>query len=157
MHVPLYPRDLLSVLLSYLHGIKKAVLDAPRLTQLKVRQLESRIRALEYSLLLSRIRYDQDKVQTSPDDQMSKVAARIDEIERQIKSLKMQVPRQVEAIREVCGQLESEEERTVIVMYYIGGFHMDEIAEAVGYSMRAAYRIRKRAQEHLDPIVKGRG
>ncbi len=81
----------------------------------------------------------------------------IDGIERQIKSLKMQIPLQVEAIREACGQLESEEERTVIVMYYIGGFHMDEIAEAINYSMRSVYRIRRSALEHLDPIVKGGG
>ncbi|MCI1304883.1 MAG: DUF1492 domain-containing protein [Lachnospiraceae bacterium] len=63
----------------------------------------------------------------------------------------------MDAIREVCGKLESEEERTVIVMYYIDGFHMDEIAEAINYSLKSAYRIRKNALEHLAPIVKGGG
>lgn len=130
------------------------LLAAPRLSLLKIKQLEARIRALEYSLLPSGIRYDQDKVQTSPDDQTSKVMARIDEIERQIEDLKEQIPKQTDAIRKACDQLESEEERTVIVMYYIGGFHMDEIAEAINYSLRTAYRIRRKAQAHLVSIVK---
>ena len=71
--------------------------------------------------------------------------------------MRRKIPKQVDAIREVCGKLESEEECTVIVMYYIGGFHMDEIAEAINYSMRSVYRIRRSALEHLDPIVKGGG
>ena len=59
----------------------------------------------------------------------------------------------MDAIREVCGKLESEEERTVIVMYYIGGFHMDEIAEAMNYALSTVYKLRKQGQHNLDAII----
>ena len=131
------------------------LLAAPRITQYRIKQIESRIRALEFSLLPSGIRYDQDKVQTSPEDQTSKVVTQIDRLERQADEMRQKIPQQVDAIREACVKLESEEERTVIMMYYIGGFHMDEIAEAINYSLKSAYRIRKSALEHLAPIVKG--
>lgn len=130
------------------------LLTAPRTTKNKIKQLEARANALAYTLLPSGIRYDRAKVQTSPDDQLLKVTAKLDEIEREIKKLKGQMLRQVEEIREACNHLEKEEERTVLVMYYIGGFHMDKIAEAIGYSVQSAYRIRKKAQMHLDEVVK---
>ena len=133
------------------------LLAAPRITQYRIKQIESRIRALEFSLLPSGVRYDQDKVQTSPEDQTSKVVTRIDQLERQAEEMRRKIPKQVDTIREVCGKLESEEERTVIVMYYIGGFHMGEIAEAMNYVLSTVYKLRKQGQHNLDAIIRGMG
>ena len=63
----------------------------------------------------------------------------------------------MDAIREVCGKLESEEERIVIVMYYIGGFHMDEIAETLNYALSTVYKLRKQGQRKLSNVIKGGG
>lgn len=134
------------------------LLAAPRITQYRIKQIESRIHALEFGLLPSGIRYDQDKVQTSPEDQTSKVVTRIDQLERQAEEMRRKIPKQVDTIREVCGKLESEEERTVIVIYYnIGGFHMDEIAEAMNYVLSTVYKLRKQGQHNLDAIIRGMG
>lgn len=130
------------------------LLTAPRSTKNKIRQLEARANALAYTLLPSGIRYDRAKVQTSPDDQLLKVTAKLDETEREIKRLKRRMLRQVEEIREACDHLEKEEEQTVLIMYYVGGAHMDQIADAIGYSVQSAYRIRKEAQIHLDEVAK---
>jgi DNA-directed RNA polymerase specialized sigma24 family protein len=132
------------------------LLSAPRVTRYRIKQIESQIRALEFSLLPSGIRYDQDKVQTSPGDQMSKTVTQISQLECQIEALKLQIPQQSDAIREACSQLDNEQERTVIVMYYIGGFHMDEIAEAMNYALSTVYKLRKQGQHNLDAIIRGK-
>lgn len=79
------------------------LLSAPRITQYRIKQIESQIRALEFSLLPSGIRYDQDKVQTSPEDQTSKVVTQIDRLERQADEMRQKIPQQVDAIREPAG------------------------------------------------------
>ena len=80
-----------------------------------IETLQLRIKELQLSLLPRGIRYDSDKVQTSPSDQMLEVAAKVDALER-----KMQP---------------TPEYRQLLTLRYLTG-HMSwkQIADVMGYS-----------------------
>ena len=59
-------------------------LMGPYHKRLEIQRKESLIAELRSCLLPGAIRYDADKVQSSPGDQLSEVMAKIDEMERQV-------------------------------------------------------------------------
>ena len=85
-------------------------LNAPRHTLLQIQDLSAKIEALEDSLLPSGIRYDADKVQTSPKDPVPEIMAKIDDLDRQVKALQQKVAGQAKDIGDACRKLERKEE-----------------------------------------------
>lgn len=135
------------------------LLLAPKRTQRKIQRLEAKKQALEYSLLPGAIRYDTDKVQASPSDQMSERVTQIEGINEEIRSLKEIYLREIEEIERVCEGLTGQEGRpdddgsTVLIMYYVGNEKMEDIADQIGYAVSYVYKIRKRAQRELSAKI----
>lgn len=135
------------------------ILLAPKRTQRKIQRLEAKAQAIEYSLLPAAIRYDLDKVQTSPSDQMSERVTQIEQIQEQIRILKEIYLREIEEIERACEGLTGQEGRpdddgrTVLIMYYVGNDSMEEIADQIGYALSYTYKIRKRAQRELSAKI----
>lgn len=128
---------------------------------LRIRLIEPRIQhaiiryeSLKSLLLPSGIRYDLDRIQTSPTDRMSAVEAEIIDTEREL--LEMQNHRERIAV-EITGairKLSDTDEQAVLMAYYIGRKRMEEIAEELPCSIRTAYYLKRKGVSHLSNILK---
>lgn len=125
-----------------------------RRIELRIRRITLQIEELESCLLPQGIRYDKDKVQTSPEDTLSKVAAKILELEKLRTQLTRERALLLLEIQDALDQLESEQERIVLEAYYLSRMTMRDIAEMINYSIRSVYTFRKRGLEKLANIAK---
>lgn len=125
-----------------------------RQIELKIRRLTLQIEELESCLLPQGIRYDRDKVQTSPEDVLPKIAGKIQELEKQRTQLARERALLLLEIQDALDQLESEPERIVLEAYYLSRMSMREISEMIGYSIRQAYRLRTAGLQKLAHIAK---
>lgn len=124
-----------------------------RQIELKIRRLTLQIEELESCLLPQGIRYDRDKVQTSPEDVLPKIAGKIQELEKQRTQLSRERALLLLEIQDALDQLESEPERIVLEAYYLSRMSMREISEMIGYSIRQAYRLRTTGLQKLAHIA----
>ena len=63
-------------------------LNSARVLHWQWLRLKAKHDELESCLLPAAIRYDKDKVMTSPEDQMSKIVAEVNELEKEVNELK---------------------------------------------------------------------
>ena len=116
-------------------------LNSVRVLHWQYLRLKAKHDELESCLLPGAIRYDKDKVQTSPGDSMSKIIAEITDLEKEMSRVLKCKAQQVERIDKALKSLESEEERTALTMRYINRISVSEIAEAMGYSEQRIYQF----------------
>ena len=116
-------------------------LNSVRVLHWQYLRLKAKHDELESCLLPGAIRYDKDKVQTSPGDSMSKIIAEIADLEKEMSRVLKCKAQQVERIDKALKSLESEEERTALTMRYINRVSVSEIAEAMGYSEQRIYQF----------------
>ena len=121
----------------------------PRRIELRIRRVCMRIEELEGALLPKAIRYDRDKVQTSPEDQLSRVVARILELEKQRDQLCRERALLLLEMQDLVDRLENELERTVLEAYYLSRMRMADIADMIPCSIQHVYRLRKRGLQHI--------
>lgn len=128
---------------SFLYRVKREFWEI----QVKEMQL-AQIRA---TLLPSGIRYDIDKVQTSPTDPMSRIMARIDEMSRDVEKDLARLRADRRKAQDMINQLENPLERTVLNAYFLtpGINRMEAVAEIMSYSVRQVYRIYEDAINHV--------
>lgn len=113
--------------------------------------LQERVASLTMSLLPSGIRYDLDKVQTSPSDPMTErmivIADYQSQLESQIDGL---LVRHVQAQR-LINTLEDSRERQVLGLYFLNmpPESMAKVAETIGYSQQHTYRLFERGIQNL--------
>lgn len=112
-------------------------------------RLKAKHDELTSCLLPAGIRYDKDKVQTSPEDTMSKICAEINELEKQMNKLLLDKARRIEEINKAIDALESEEERTVLTLRFINRVPVRDIAEAMGYAEPTIYKFLNQGGEHI--------
>lgn len=124
-------------------------LTSVRKIEAEIQKLTIRHDELQTCLLPGAIRYDGDRVQTSPDDKMSELAAEVVDLERQIQELRLHKSRKVREIEDAIRMLENDDEQMVLMGYYIGRLPMACVADLIHLSMRTAYRIRRRGVQHL--------
>lgn len=104
---------------------------------------------LESCLLPAAIRYDKDKVMTSPDDAMSKICAEIADLEQLMNKLQLAKSIRIEEIDRTINALDSDEERTVLTMRFINRIPVRDIAEAMGYAEPTIYKFLNQGGEHV--------
>lgn len=115
-------------------------LNSARVLHWQYLRLKAKHDELETCLLPAAIRYDKDKVQTSPDDQMSKICAEIHELELEMARVQRKKFIQIEKIEKAVNAL-ADEERTALTMRYINRVSVSVIAEAMGYSEQRIYQF----------------
>lgn len=116
-------------------------LNSVRVLHWRWLRLKARHDELESCLLPAAIRYDKDKVQTSPDDTISKIVAEIAELESQMNEVLLAKAKRINEITNIIHSLESDEERTALTMRYINRVPVADIAEAMGYSVKRIYQF----------------
>jgi len=99
------------------------------------------------------IRYDKDRVQTSPNDFMTMAIADILEIEKQIKEDESSVENIKGKAYAIVRQMKSSEHRALIEWFYLNGISMIETAERMSMSERTAYYLRDDALEEFGKIM----
>ena len=109
-------------------------LNSARSLHWQLLRLKAKHDELESCLLPAAIRYDKDKVQTSPDDNFSKIMAEIAELEQEMEDVRVRKSEQIGKIDRAVSALESEEERTALTMRFINRASVRDIAKEMGYS-----------------------
>lgn len=99
------------------------------------------------------IRYDKDKVQTSPSDYLTMAIADIVEIEKQIEEDEASIEDMKGQAYAIVRQIELPEHRVVIEWFYLNGISMIETAERMNMSERAAYYLKEDALESFGKIM----
>lgn len=101
-----------------------------------IETLQLRIKELEFSLLPSGIRYDSDRVQTSPSDRMLETAAKIDALERRMKKKLEQLNADMCKAVEIVQAMPTPAYRQLITLRYLTGkMSWEDVAEVMGYSV----------------------
>lgn len=128
------------------------------LLQIKVIDTEIKNKTLQYEtlkscLLPSGIRYDLDRVQTTPDDQLAAIEAKCYDLEKEIRDLKHNKDRILVAITQAIYKLADDSEKTVLLSYYIGKKKIEVIAEEMPCSVRTVFYIKRKAVSHLAKLL----
>lgn len=116
-------------------------LNSARVLHWEWLRLKAKHDELESCLLPAAIRYDKDKVQTSPEDPMGKIVAEIVELEKEMKLLQVKKSERITEIDREISRLASDEQRTALTMRYINRVPVTEIAEAMGYAEPTIYKL----------------
>ena len=120
---------------------------------LQLLRLQSQKRALEACLLPSGIRYDKDKVMSSPEDQLSKICAEIHEIEVKMADIAYKKAQRIVEVEKVINKLSEEEYKTVLTLCYIDHMPISDIADKLGYSSDWVYKKRRKATDELERYI----
>ena len=128
-------------------------LNSARVLHWRWLRLKAKRDELETCLLPAAIRYDKDKVQTSLDDQMSKIVAEINALETEMAEVQLLKTQQIEKIELAVNSLESDEERTALTMRYINRRPLAEIADDMGYSEPTIYRFMRQGGTNLLRLI----
>ena len=124
-----------------------------RRKEIIIRRKETQRDELRACLLPGAIRYDRDRVQSTPTDKMADVIVRVDELDREIEQLRREKASLVIEISDAIETLKDDYERTVLTEFYIARAPMTEVADAINYSVRRAYHFRKMGVTHLGEVL----
>lgn len=124
-----------------------------RRKEIIIRRKEMQRDELRDCLLPGAVRYDRDKVQSSPTDKMADVMARVDELDREIEQLKLEKAQAIIEISDVIEKLDNDKEKAVLTAFYIKAASMEAVAGIVCYSVRHTYLLRKQGVEHLKEVL----
>lgn len=101
-----------------------------------IETLQLRIKELEFSLLPSGIRYDSDRVQTSPSDRMLETAAKIDALERRMKKKLERLNDDMFKAVAIVQAMPTPAYRQLLTLRYLTGkMSWEDVAEVMGYSV----------------------
>ena len=132
----------------------KEYMERIRNVRREIRLLQEQIlRDTVYASNVKAIRYDVDRVQTSPDgDRMADIISGIVGAEDKLyKKVKYQMKKEDEA-RTYLVQLREEHER-VLVLHYLDGMKWEDVAAKVGYDDKYIYDVKKNALDELTQLL----
>jgi hypothetical protein len=118
-------------------------LSRPRAVDSKIRRLESKIEELRTCLEPNAIRYDVEKVNSSPDDMTSKIFAEIDETERLIMEKSLERACMVSEIAEAIELIDNELQKTILTEFFISKRPTREISKELNYDLSWVNKQRK--------------
>lgn len=126
-----------------------------RKIQLEIKHLSNMMKNKELSLLPQAVRYDRDKVQTSPDDILAKRAGEIADMRKQLSETMLILSQKMAYAEKLLLYLDDSDEREVMRYYYLdvteAGALMrwEDVAAHMGFNERNIYRIHGSALAHL--------
>lgn len=120
----------------------------------RIKSNNAEIAQLKSLLFPGGIRYDQERVKSSPDDKMQKFFAEIDEKERENENMMSALFIAVRDVRELVDKLDDDKQKSVLLMRYNACLGYEEIAERLNYSLRHTLRIYKESIKELEETVK---
>ena len=128
------------------------ILTAPRWIRMDIADLESELEAYRQTMGLSGIRYDQDKVRTSPKDRMPEYAARVEGLLKMIKRKQQEYLKAHDKVKRMADELEGVE-KSIIIQRYLEGKRYEDIADSFPMSESQMFRYRREAIEKLEKMI----
>ena len=123
----------------------------------RITRLQNTIEALRLNLLPGAIRYDKDRVQTSPQDSTTEIFAKIDEYEREVEELKKKRSDAVLSIDSALSKMKDCKEQRVLLEFYIGRTSIPDIATGMGITNRHCLRLRNNGVSMLAEVLTAEG
>lgn len=108
-------------------------LNRSRRCDSEIRRMVTKIEELKNCLLASGIDYSKDRINSSPDDNMSKIFAEIDETERMIREKSLEKGVMVCEINEAIEKLPSDLQKSVLSEFFIARKSVAKIAREMNY------------------------
>lgn len=132
----------------------KEYMERIRNVRREIRLLEEQIlRDTVYASNVKAIRYDVDRVQTSPDgDRMADIISGIVGAEDKLYKKVTDLMQKEEEARQYLIQLREEYER-VLVLHYFEGLKWEDVADKIGYDDKYIYDVKNRALDALTQLL----
>ena len=125
-----------------------------RSVEKKIYSKRLELEALQYKASgAGAIRYDKDRVQTSPDDYLAKAMVDIIEIEKQIEKEESEIEKKKGRAYSIVRQIEHPDQRIIIEWYYLNGLSMTETATKMNIAERTAYYLRDDALDSFGKVM----
>lgn len=133
---------------------KEYLSDIKRLKTM-IRQKEAQIGELRSSMTyLHGISYDRDRVQTSPQDRMPDQMSKLFELEEKYKRLIIRYQMEKDERIEVINSIPNPQHRELLILRYVDGKSLEEIAYRMHYSYKYAANLHGRALEEIEKARK---
>lgn len=116
-------------------------LNSARVLHWRYIRIKSKHDELESCLYPAGIRYDREKVQTSPDDSISRIVAEINELENEMAQIQKAKSEQIEKIDSAIRSLSSDAHKTALSMRFINRKSVADIASEMGYAESTIYKF----------------
>ena len=123
-------------------------LNRPRYIKSQIVIAEKNLEDLRLSMYPSAIRYDRDKVQSSPSDPMPRYAEKVDELQTQIKKLQLEYLEARDAITNVALTLNYKEQE-VIMLRYVARCSWRMIAFELNCTEDWVFKLHRKAVKNL--------
>jgi len=129
----------------------KALLYQVRNEQREINIIREQIAQAELAVLPSAIRYDLDRVQSTPDDPMLRMAEKLERYEGQLRKHLVRITERRQKAFRMIQRLPDPTQRQVLELFFLDQrmLHMDAVADEIGYSIQHTYRIYKAALRNL--------
>lgn len=124
-------------------------LDSVRKMEAEIMKKQLQHDELQSCLLPKAITYDSDRVQTSPDDAMSKIASRVLDLEKEIRQMRARKANRIVTVSTAISKLENDTEQIILMAFYVGRLPASRIAEITHYTVRGVYKVKHRAVVHM--------
>lgn len=129
-------------------------LMAIRTVEKRIYSKRLELEALQYKASgAGAIRYDKDRIQTSPDDYLAKAMVDIIEIEKQIEKEEGDIEKKKGKAYSIVRQMEQPDQRIIIEWYYLNGLSMAETATKMNIAERTSYYLRDDALESFGKLL----
>ena len=131
-----------------------------RKEQKEIAHLAEMIKSEEIMLLPQGIRYDKDKVQTSPDDMISKNVSKIVDMQKTLEQSIFSLKQKHIDAEQLIRQLDNSDEREVMRWYYLTvednkPLTWEQVAIRMNFYKRHVLRLHGNAILHLSEIERG--
>jgi len=115
----------------------------------KIQVVNLKIEKLESCIGSHAIRYDTERVQTSPHDAMSEVMAEIEPLLKERERLTVEMTKAIAVTSDLIDRLNDGKQCMVMHYRYTAGLPFDEIARRMKYSTQRIYQIHDNAIKYL--------
>jgi hypothetical protein len=127
----------------------KEFFKAIRRERRELERMAERVREAEIELLPKAIRYDLNKVQSSPGDPMFAAAAEAEQYRRAMLKMYRRLMERKTKAAQMIDTLEDSRHRQVLQLYVLDGLSMEQTAKSMVYTQRAAYGFYSEAVQIL--------
>ena len=129
----------------------KALLYQVRNEQREINIIREQIAQAELAVLPSAIRYDLDRVQSTPDDPMLRMAEKLERYEGQLRKHLARITERRQKAFHMIQSLSDPTQRQVLELFFLDTrrLTMEEVADEIGYSIQHTYRIYQAALRNL--------
>lgn len=130
------------------------ILTAPRTDRKYIKKCIEQINDLRISMLPSAIRYDKDRIQSSPSDPMINFAEKVEELEDTKKYHEQRYIEDYNKADELIRELKNADLETVMTLKYLACNRNREIARKMNYSESTVEKLHKKAIGKLEETLR---